>query len=106
MSVESGHRTGTASAGPFRHPNESAKNRLVYRTFEAALRDAGERYARGRMIDVGGGRQAVAACVRPYVPSTCASTTSRRSGVRGPTVDVVATAVLIPLPGGGRRRCS
>ena len=44
MSVETGHHNGNpASAGPFRHPNESAKNRLVYRTFEAALRGAAER---------------------------------------------------------------
>ncbi len=68
MSVESGHQNGNGvSAGPFRHPNESAKNRLVYRTFEAALGDAAERFARGRMIDVGGGRKPWQPIFAPYV---------------------------------------
>jgi SAM-dependent methyltransferase len=82
----------------FRHPNESAKNRLVYRTFEAALRDAAARYARGRMIDVGGGRKPWQPIFAAYVSEHVCVDHVEKEGVRGPTVDVVATAYDVPLP--------
>jgi hypothetical protein len=86
---------------PFRHPNESAKNRLVYRTFEAALRDAAARYARGRMIDVGGGRKPWQPVFAAHVSEHVCVDHVAKDGVRGPTVDVVATAYDIPLPDAG-----
>jgi SAM-dependent methyltransferase len=82
----------------FRHPNESAKNRLVYRTFEAALGDAAARYARGRMIDVGGGRKPWQPIFAAYVSEHVCVDHVEKEGVRGPTVDVVATAYDVPLP--------
>jgi SAM-dependent methyltransferase len=85
----------------FRHPNESAKNRLVYRTFEAALRDAAARFARGRMIDVGGGRKPWQPIFAPYVTEHVCVDHVGKEDVRGPTVDVVATAYDIPLPDAG-----
>ena len=85
----------------FRHPNESAKNRLVYRTFEAALRDAAARYARGRMIDVGGGRKPWQPIFAGYVSEHVCVDHVEKEGVRGPTVDVVATAYDVPLPDAG-----
>jgi hypothetical protein len=83
---------------PFRHPNESAKNRLVYRTFEAALRDAATRYARGRMIDVGGGRKPWQPVFAGHVSEHVCVDHVEKEGVLGPAVDVVATAYDIPLP--------
>jgi SAM-dependent methyltransferase len=88
------------AASRFRHPNESAKNRLVYRTFEAALRDAAGRYARGRMIDVGGGRKPWAPVFAPYVSEHVCVDHVEKDDARGITVDVVATAYDIPLPDG------
>ncbi|HEY3764047.1 MAG TPA: methyltransferase domain-containing protein [Gaiellales bacterium] len=84
----------------FRHPNESAKNRLVYRTFEAALRDAGSRYARGRMIDIGGGRKPWQPIFAPYVTEHLCVDHVEKDDARGATVDVIATAYDVPLPDG------
>ena len=85
----------------FRHPNESAKNRLVYRTFEAALRGAAERYARGRLIDVGGGRKPWQPIFAPYVREHVCVDHVEKGDERGQVVDVVATAYSIPLPDAG-----
>src|SRR5690242_1785258 len=84
----------------FRHPNESAKNRLVYRTFEAALREAAGSYARGRMIDVGGGRKPWAPVFAAHVTEHVCVDHVEKDDARGATVDVVATAYDIPLPDG------
>jgi SAM-dependent methyltransferase len=85
-------------AGPrFRHPNESAKNRLAYRTFEAALRGAAETYARGRLIDVGGGRKPWQPVFAPYVTEHVCVDYVDKDDPRGRVVDVVATAYDIPL---------
>lgn len=86
---------------PFRHPNESAKNRLVCRTFEAALRDAAARYAHGRMIDVGGRRKPWQPIFAPHVSEHVCVDHVDKVDVRGPVVDVVATAYDIPLPDAG-----
>jgi len=102
MSVETGRHDGSpASAGRFRHPNESAKNRLVYRTFEAALRAAAERYARGRLIDVGGGRKPWQPVFAPYVSEHVCVDHAEKDDGRGQVVDVIATAYSIPLPDAG-----
>lgn len=86
---------------PFRHPNESAKNRLVYRAFETTLRDAAATYARGRMIDVGGGRRPWQPVFAPYVSEHVCVDHVQRADAGGPIVDVVATAYDIPLPDAG-----
>ena len=86
---------------PFRHPNESAKNRLVYRTFEPALGGAAAGYARGRMIDVGGGRKPWQPIFAAHVSEHVCVDHVYREDVRGPVVDVVATAYDIPLPDAG-----
>jgi len=99
MSVETGHHNGNpASPGRFRHPNESAKNRLVYRTFETALRGAAERYARGRLIDVGGGRKPWQPIFAAYVSEHVCVDHVEKDDDRGQVVDVIATAYSIPLP--------
>jgi SAM-dependent methyltransferase len=85
----------------FRHPNESAKNRLAYRTFEAALRGAAAAYAHGRLIDVGGGRKPWQPVFAPHVTEHVCVDYVDKDDPRGRVVDVVATAYDIPLPDAG-----
>jgi hypothetical protein len=81
-----------------RHPNESVKNRLAYRQFEAALSYAAGRYARGPLVDVGGSRKPWAALFAPYVTEHVSVDHVQRLSGGEPQVDIVASAYEIPLP--------
>ena len=83
----------------FGHPNEATHNRINYRIMEQAFAYAAERYARGRLVDVGCGSKPWRAAFAPYV--------SEHVGVdhvdsrRAPgSVDVIAGAYEIPLDDG------
>src|SRR5438034_10326542 len=39
------------------HPNESVRNRVLYRKLEEAMEYVGERYARGCLLDIGCGQK-------------------------------------------------
>ena len=83
----------------FGHPNEATHNRVNYRIMEQALAYAAERYARGRLVDVGCGSKPWRTAFAPHV--------SEHVGVdhvdskRAPgSVDVIAGAYEIPLDDG------
>jgi SAM-dependent methyltransferase len=90
------------ATGPDRwhHPNRSAKNRLAYRQFEAALEHAASDYARGRLVDVGCGS-------KPWQPLFEAHVDEHIGVDHVPKlvdgidrVDVIASAYDVPLPDG------
>src|SRR3712207_5931479 len=85
------YRTVTA-----RHPNESPRNRVAYRQMAAALQHAADRYASGRLLDVGCGqkpwRELFAPHVTEHVGADHASTPHPDD-----QVDIVASAYEIPL---------
>ena len=99
MRVRSVERPTFSATGPTRwnHPNEAVHNRIAYRVMEQVLEYSAERYARGRLLDIGCGskpwRGLFAAHVDEhigidFVPSE-----------RNPdAVDIIAGAYDIPLP--------
>jgi SAM-dependent methyltransferase len=99
MRLKSVERPFFSATGPTRwnHPNESVHNRIAYRVMEQVLEYSAERYARGRLLDIGCGskpwRGLFAAHVDEhigidFVPSE-----------RDPdAVDIIAGAYDIPLP--------
>jgi SAM-dependent methyltransferase len=79
------------------HPNEAARNRIVYRQLSAALEYSATRYASGRLVDIGCGTKPWLDVFAPYV--------SEHIGVDHPetlhgldSVDVVADAYHLPFP--------
>jgi SAM-dependent methyltransferase len=88
-------RWGTNSG----HPNEAARNRVVYRQLSAALAYAARRYASGRLLDIGCGtkpwREAFAPHVREHVGIDHEQTLH---GLQ--SVDIVSDAYAVPLPDG------
>jgi SAM-dependent methyltransferase len=99
MRVRSVERPTFSATGPTRwnHPNEAVHNRIAYRVMEQVLEYSADRYARGRLLDIGCGskpwRGLFAAHVDEhigidFVPSE-----------RNPdAVDIIAGAYDIPLP--------
>jgi SAM-dependent methyltransferase len=88
-------------AGPrLHHPNEAAKNRLAYRTFEAALAYAAERYARGRLVDVGAGTKPWEPLFAPHVSEHVGVDHVQKQVGGVDRVDVVASVYDVPLPEG------
>ena len=57
MRVRSVERPTFSATGPTRwnHPNEAVHNRIAYRVMEQVLEYSAERYARGRLLDIGCG---------------------------------------------------
>jgi SAM-dependent methyltransferase len=79
------------------HPNEAAHNRIAYSVMEQALGYAAERYARGRMLDVGCGSKPWARLFAGSVDEHVG--VDRIESVRGGAkVDIVASAYEVPLP--------
>ena len=79
------------------HPNESAHNRIAYRVMEQALGYAAERYASGRLVDVGCGSKPWARLFAPHVTEHVG--VDRVESVRdGAGPDIVASAYEVPLP--------
>ncbi|MDQ4019095.1 MAG: methyltransferase domain-containing protein [Actinomycetota bacterium] len=86
-------------AGPrLHHPNEAPKNRLAYRTFEAALAYAAERYARGRLVDVGAGTKPWQPLFAPHVSEHVGVDHVQKQVGGVDRVDVIASAYDVPLP--------
>jgi len=83
----------------FGHPNEATHNRINYRIMEQALAYAAERYARGRLVDVGCGSKPWRAAFAPHVTEHVGvdHVDSRRAPG---SVDVIAGAYEIPLEDG------
>jgi SAM-dependent methyltransferase len=79
------------------HPNEAARNRIVYRQMAAALEYAATRYARGRLLDIGCGTKPWLSTFAPYVDQHIGA--DHASTLHGLTaVDVVSDAYDISLP--------
>ena len=83
----------------FGHPNEATHNRLVYRVNEQALLYAAERYARGRLLDIGCGSKPWRGLFAPHVAEHI-GVDRVQSGRNPVAADIVATAYDIPLPDG------
>jgi SAM-dependent methyltransferase len=80
------------------HPNEAARNRLVYRQLSAALAYAARRYASGRLLDIGCGTKPWRDVFAPHVTEHVGIDHEQSvHGLGG--VDVVADAYAVPLPG-------
>ena len=81
------------------HPNEAARNRVVYRQLSAALAYAARRYASGRLLDIGCGtkpwRDTFAAHVDEHVGVDHEQTLHGLA-----SVDVISDAYHVPLPDG------
>jgi SAM-dependent methyltransferase len=86
-------------AGPrLDHPNEVPKNRLAYRTFEAALAYAAERYARGCLVDIGAGTKPWQPLFAPHVSEHVGVDHVQKQVGGVDRVDVIASAYDVPLP--------
>jgi SAM-dependent methyltransferase len=78
------------------HPNEAARNRIVYRQLGAALAYAAERYAGGRLVDIGCGTKPWRATFAPYVEEHVG--VDHEQTVHGLlSVDVISDAYEVPL---------
>jgi SAM-dependent methyltransferase len=78
------------------HPNEVARNRIVYRQMYAALAYAAERYARGRLLDIGCGTKPFRELFAPYVSEHVG--VDHEQTMHGlESVDVISDAYDIPL---------
>jgi SAM-dependent methyltransferase len=81
------------------HPNESARNRIVYLQMSAALGYAADRYARGRLVDIGCGTKPWRELFAPHVDAHVG--VDHEQTPHGLTkVDVIAGAYDIPLEDG------
>jgi SAM-dependent methyltransferase len=79
------------------HPNEAARNRIVYRQLSAALGYAARHYASGRMLDIGCGtkpwRETFAPHVREHVGIDHEQTLHGFA-----SIDLISDAYNVPLP--------
>lgn len=89
--------TRTSTSRHRTHPTETPYNRLAKHQLAQAIATAGDRYARGRLIDIGCGE-------KPYL-DLLAPRVTEHVGVDHPDsphaldhVDVLGTATAIPLP--------
>jgi SAM-dependent methyltransferase len=81
------------------HPNEAARNRVVYRQLSAALAYAARRYASGRLLDIGCGTKPWRGVFAPYVREHVG--VDHEQTLHGlESVDVVSDAYAVPLPDG------
>lgn len=81
------------------HPNEAARNRIVYRQLSAALAYAARRYASGRLLDVGAGAKPWRELFAPYVDEHVGI--DHAATLHGlDQVDLVADAYSVPLENG------
>lgn len=81
------------------HPNEAARNRVVYRQMSAALAYAAAHYARGRLLDIGCGTKPWRATFAPYVDAHIGA--DHAATLHGlDNVDVVSDAYNVPLDDG------
>jgi SAM-dependent methyltransferase len=83
----------------FGHPNEGVHNRIGYRVMEQAFLYSAEKYASGRLVDIGCGSKPWKALFAPYVDEHI-GVDRVESGRKPDAVDVVATAYDVPLPDG------
>jgi len=99
MRVRSVERPMFSATGPTRwnHPNEAVHNRIAYRVMEQVLEYSADRYARGRLLDIGCGSKPWRGLFAPHV--------DEHIGIdfvpseRNPdAVDIIAGAYDIPLP--------
>jgi SAM-dependent methyltransferase len=78
------------------HPNEAPRNRLAYRQMSAALAYAAQRYAAGRMIDIGCGTKPWQGTFAPHVDEHIG--VDHEATVHGLSrVDVIADAYSTPF---------
>ena len=80
------------------HPNEAARNRIVYRQLSAALEYAAARYAKGRLVDIGCGTKPWLEIFAPHVDEHIGvDHADSLHGLAG--VDIVAEAYDLPFAG-------
>jgi SAM-dependent methyltransferase len=78
------------------HPNEAARNRIVYRQMSAALGYAAVQYAEGRLLDIGCGTKPWQAIFAPYVDAHIGA--DHGATLHGlANVDVVSDAYSVPM---------
>jgi SAM-dependent methyltransferase len=78
------------------HPNEAARNRVVYRQMSAALSYAASRFGSGRLLDIGCGTKPWQPTFAPYVDVHIGA--DHEGTLHGlVSVDVVSDAYAIPL---------
>ena len=96
------HRWAGAPArwGPkIGHPNEAARNRILYLQMSAALSYAASRYARGRLLDIGCGTKPWRETFSPHVDEHIG--VDHAQTLHGLTsVDVISDAYHVPLADG------
>src|SRR5437867_2508230 len=81
------------------HPNESVRNRVLYRKLEEAMEYVGERYARGCLLDIGCGQKPWESLFARYVDEHVG--VDHPDTIHGTSrVDVVADAYSVPLAAG------
>jgi SAM-dependent methyltransferase len=81
------------------HPNEAARNRVVYRQLSAALAYAARRYASGRLLDIGCGTKPWRGVFAPHVLEHIG--VDHEQTLHGlESVDIVSDAYAVPLPDG------
>ncbi len=81
------------------HPNEAARNRVLYLQLAAALGYAASRYADGRLLDIGCGTRPWAATFAPHV-SEHVGIDHEQTPHGLARVDVISDAYRVPLDDG------
>jgi SAM-dependent methyltransferase len=82
------------------HPNEAARNRIVYRQLAAALEYAARRYASGRLLDIGCGTKPWRDVFAPHVEEHVGI--DHEQTLHGlARIDLISDAYDVPLPDGG-----
>ena len=102
LRAPSRERPRFSATGPrrSRHPNEGPHNRVLYRLMEDVLTYAADRYARGRLLDIGCGSKPWEVLFAPFVTEHVGI--DHVPSKRNPSaVDVIATAYEVPLPDAG-----
>jgi SAM-dependent methyltransferase len=82
---------------PTGHPNEAARNRIVYRQMSSALAYAAKHYARGRLLDIGCGTKPWRATFAPHVREHLGADYAGTLHGLG-AVDLICGAYDVPLP--------
>ena len=81
------------------HPNEAARNRVLYLQLTAALGHAASRYANGRLLDIGCGTRPWGATFAPHV-SEHVGIDHEQTPHGLARVDVISDAYRVPLADG------
>ena len=81
------------------HPNEAARNRIVYLQISAALGYAAQRYASGRLLDIGCGTKPWRDVFAPHIDEHVGIDHEQTLHGLG-SIDLISDAYDVPLPDG------